>query len=308
MEVRKAGRQSGRVAFAGLRPFHSSLIRPAADKLGARLADLEFKVPVIWSSITLTGTGIGPDAHRGTPWCVRPITGTLGRDDPEKRLPKGVTTVCGVRSWQGARRTHQALRRKASTALLADAASVEANLGLEEYHAERTDCLGDRRTRGIGRAIALELGRQGAAVVGTATSEDGAERISAYLGGGRRQGEVSSSGARRGPGEAAIATIEKEFGAVGILVNNAGITRDNLAMRMKDDGGDAVIDTNLKAVFRLSKAVMRGHGEGRRGASSTSPRWSDTPAIPVSQLLRGQAGVAGMTRSLPASWAVATSP
>ncbi len=121
-------------------------------------------------------------------------------------------------------------------------------------------------TRGIGRAIALELGRRGATVVGTATSEAGAGVISAYLteaGLGGRGGVLEVRDAAQV--DAAIAAIEAEFGTIAILVNNAGITRDNLAMRMKEDEWDAVIDTNLKAVFRLSKAVMRGMMKSRRG-------------------------------------------
>ncbi|HMU99473.1 MAG TPA: 3-oxoacyl-ACP reductase FabG [Rhodocyclaceae bacterium] len=155
-------------------------------------------------------------------------------------------------------------------------------------------------TRGIGRAIALELGRQGAAVVGTATSEDGAERISAYLAAAGVRGRGFVLEVRdAGQVEAAIATIEKEFGAVGILVNNAGITRDNLAMRMKDDEWDAVIDTNLKAVFRLSKAVMRGMMKARQGRIiniTSVVGHSGNPG--QANYCAAKAGVAGMTRSL----------
>jgi len=121
-------------------------------------------------------------------------------------------------------------------------------------------------TRGIGRAIALALGREGATVVGTATSDEGAERIRANLaeagcaGTGIRL-DVTDAAAT----EAALADIESRFGPVAILVNNAGITRDNLLLRMKDDEWDAVMATNLKAVFRLSKAVLRGMMKARGG-------------------------------------------
>ena len=121
-------------------------------------------------------------------------------------------------------------------------------------------------TRGIGRAIALELGRQGATVIGTATGEDGAGKISAFLAdaGVTGKGIVLdvTDGART---DAVLGDLAREFGAVTILVNNAGITRDNLAIRMGDDEWDAVIDTNLKAVFRLSRAVMRGMMKARFG-------------------------------------------
>ncbi len=155
-------------------------------------------------------------------------------------------------------------------------------------------------TRGVGRAIALELGRLGAAVVGTATSEDGAGTISAYLAEAGVRGKGLVLEVREVEQvDATIAAIEKEFGAVGILVNNAGITRDNLAMRMKDDEWDAVIDTNLKAVFRLSKAVMRGMMKARQGRIiniTSVVGHSGNPG--QANYCAAKAGVAGMSRSL----------
>ncbi|NTV10139.1 MAG: 3-oxoacyl-ACP reductase FabG, partial [Zoogloea sp.] len=155
-------------------------------------------------------------------------------------------------------------------------------------------------SRGIGRAIAVELGRLGATVIGTATSEGGAADIQkgldeAGIAGRGMLLNVTDAAAC----EAAIAEIEKSFGAVGILVNNAGITRDNLAMRMKDDEWDAVLDTNLKAVFRMSKLVMRGMMKARNGriinitsvvGSSGNPGQANYAAA--------KAGVAGMSRAL----------
>jgi NAD(P)-dependent dehydrogenase (short-subunit alcohol dehydrogenase family) len=135
-------------------------------------------------------------------------------------------------------------------------------------------------SRGIGRAIALELGAPGATVVGTATSESGAadigsRRSTAGIKGGRH-GERDRRRSLRGAGRRGREALRR---GVGILVNNAGITRDNLAMRMKDDEWDAVIDTNLKAVFRMSQAGHARHDEGAlAAASSTSPRWSARPA------------------------------
>ena len=119
-------------------------------------------------------------------------------------------------------------------------------------------------TRGIGRAIALELGRQGATVIGTATSDDGAGRISGYLAeaGIKGQGIVLDV-TDAAQSDAALAEVAKQFGSITVLVNNAGITRDNLSMRMGDDDWDAVIDTNLKAVFRLSRG---GEGDVQRHA------------------------------------------
>jgi len=155
-------------------------------------------------------------------------------------------------------------------------------------------------SRGIGRAIALELGRMGATVVGTATSEAGAADIQAGLDAAGIAGrglalDVTSAEAC----DALLGEIEKSLGPVAILVNNAGITRDNLAMRMKDSEWDAVIDTNLKAVFRMSKLVMRGMMKARTGriinitsvvGSSGNPGQANYAAA--------KAGVAGMTRAL----------
>jgi 3-oxoacyl-[acyl-carrier protein] reductase len=121
-------------------------------------------------------------------------------------------------------------------------------------------------SRGIGQAIALELGRQGATIIGTATSEGGAQRISEHLAASSIEGaglvlDVSddASVAR------VIEDVQKRFGAPVILVNNAGITRDNLMLRMKDDEWFDVINTNLNSVFRLSKAVLRGMTKARWG-------------------------------------------
>jgi 3-oxoacyl-[acyl-carrier protein] reductase len=155
-------------------------------------------------------------------------------------------------------------------------------------------------SRGIGRSIAVELARQGATVIGTATSENGAEGITAALkeAGGQGRGavlDVTDAAAS----EAFIDGVVKEFGGLNVLVNNAGITKDQLAMRMKDDEFDAVIDTNLRAVFRLSRAVLRPMMKARGGriinitsvvASSGNPGQANYAAA--------KAGVAGMTRAL----------
>ena len=119
-------------------------------------------------------------------------------------------------------------------------------------------------SRGIGAAIADTLARAGAKVVGTATSEAGAAAIGermAALGGVGRVLDVSSSASV----DALVDSVTKEFGPIGILVNNAGITRDNLLMRMKDEDWDAILNTNLTSVYRTSKAVMRGMMKARKG-------------------------------------------
>ena len=156
-------------------------------------------------------------------------------------------------------------------------------------------------SRGIGKAIAQELARQGAKVIGTATTEAGAQAISAYL---------AEIGAEAGKGmvlnvtdaercAAVIDEIGKTWGAVGILVNNAGITQDQLAMRMKDEEWDSVIATNLSSVGRLSRAVLRGMMKAKTGriinitsvvASSGNPGQMNYAAA--------KAGVEGMGRAL----------
>jgi 3-oxoacyl-[acyl-carrier protein] reductase len=155
-------------------------------------------------------------------------------------------------------------------------------------------------TRGIGRAIALELGKQGATVVGTATSDDGAAKISAYLAEAGVKGKgIALDVCNVAQTDLVLADIAKELGAITILINNAGITRDNLSMRMGDDEWDAVIDTNLKAVFRLSRGVMRGMMKARFGriVNITSVvGYSGNPG--QANYCAAKAGVAGMSRSL----------
>jgi 3-oxoacyl-[acyl-carrier protein] reductase len=121
-------------------------------------------------------------------------------------------------------------------------------------------------TRGIGRAIAHELARAGATVVGTATTDAGAARITEDLAAAGNSGSGIRLDVADGAAvEAALADIESRFGAIAILVNNAGITRDNLLLRMKDDEWDAVMATNLKPAFRLAKGVLRGMMKARHG-------------------------------------------
>jgi 3-oxoacyl-[acyl-carrier protein] reductase len=155
-------------------------------------------------------------------------------------------------------------------------------------------------TRGIGRAIALELGKQGAIVIGTATSDDGAAKISAYLAEAGIKGKgIALDVCDVAQTDSTLTDIAKELGAITILVNNAGITRDNLTMRMGDDEWDAVIDTNLKAVFRLSRGVMRGMMKARFGriVNITSVvGYSGNPG--QANYCAAKAGVAGMSRSL----------
>lgn len=121
-------------------------------------------------------------------------------------------------------------------------------------------------SRGIGKGIALALGAAGATIAGTATTTAGADGITKELAAAGIEGagyalDVNDPAQL----DAALAAIQQQLGDIGILVNNAGITRDNLLMRMKDDEWDAIMSTNLKSVYRLSKAVMRGMMKARAG-------------------------------------------
>jgi 3-oxoacyl-[acyl-carrier protein] reductase len=149
-------------------------------------------------------------------------------------------------------------------------------------------------SRGIGQAIALELKARGATVIGTATGQAGVDAISA-VGLIARQLDVTQAGAA----EMLVDELSKSLGAISILVNNAGITRDTLAMRMGDDDWDAVIQTNLSAVFRMARLVMRGMVKARAG------RIINITSVVASMGNAGQAnyaaakaGVEGMTRAL----------
>ena len=153
-------------------------------------------------------------------------------------------------------------------------------------------------SRGIGKAIALELARQGATVVGTATSEAGAAAISDYLTEFGGKGVVLNVTDAAGCA-AVIDDVQKSYGSLSILVNNAGITQDQLAMRMKEEEWDNVIATNLSAVGRLSRAVLRGMMKARQGRiiNITSVVGSSGNAGQMNYAA-AKAGVAGMSRAL----------
>ena len=154
-------------------------------------------------------------------------------------------------------------------------------------------------SRGIGAAIALELAKQGLKVIGTATTDEGAARISLALSAfsGCRGANLNVNDAAAG--EALIDEIVKSQGGLHVLVNNAGITRDTLAMRMKDDDWDAVLDTNLKAVFRMSRAVMRPMMKQRYGRIISITSVVGAAGNPgQANYAAAKAGVAGMTRAL----------
>ncbi len=155
-------------------------------------------------------------------------------------------------------------------------------------------------SRGIGAAIAIELGQQGAFVVGTATSDAGAEKISQALAGQGLKGhgtvldvnDVQSI-------ERVLTEMEKSCGAATVLVNNAGITRDNLLLRMKEEDWDAIIDTNLKSVFRMTKACLRSMTRARKGRIiNISSVVGETGNPGQANYAAAKAGIVGFTRAL----------
>lgn len=155
-------------------------------------------------------------------------------------------------------------------------------------------------SRGIGRAVALGLARAGAFVVGTATSQGGADGFAQALADEGLKGQGAVLDVNDGPAaDALISEIVKTSGRLDILVNNAGITRDQLAMRMKDDDWDAVIDTNLKSVFRLARAVMRPMMKQRVGRIISITSIVGSTGNPgQANYAAAKAGVAGLTRAL----------
>jgi 3-oxoacyl-[acyl-carrier protein] reductase len=154
-------------------------------------------------------------------------------------------------------------------------------------------------SRGIGAAIALELARRGMNVVGTATTDEGAAHISSALAAfpgcaGKNLNVTDAAGI-----ESLIDSLVKEHGGIQVLVNNAGITRDMLAMRLKDEDWDAVLDTNLKAVFRMSRGVMRTMMKQRYGRIISITSVVGASGNPgQANYAAAKAGVAGMTRAL----------
>lgn len=155
-------------------------------------------------------------------------------------------------------------------------------------------------TRGIGRAIALELGRQGATVVGTATTDKGAAAIeqeladTAIRGAGRRLDVTDGASI-----DALVKEVASHFGAITVLVNNAGIARDNLMMRMKDEEWDTVVDTNLGSVFRLSRACLRGMMKARHGRIINIASVVGATGNPgQANYAAAKAGITGLAKSL----------
>ena len=155
-------------------------------------------------------------------------------------------------------------------------------------------------SRGIGQAIALKLGRQGATVIGTATTEDSAQLISRSL----EEAGIKGAGMKLNVNDAAqiehvLKTVQEKFGDIAILVNNAGITRDNLLIRMKDEEWDEIMETDLKSVFRLSRAVLRAMVKARYGRIiNISSVVGATGNIGQANYAAAKAGIFGFSKSL----------
>lgn len=155
-------------------------------------------------------------------------------------------------------------------------------------------------TRGIGQAIALQLGQHGATVIGTATTQNGAESINQYL----KDAAIQGMGLALNVNDPAqvndtIKKIQTTVGDVAILVNNAGITRDNLLVRMKDDEWDEIMETNLKSIFRLSRAVLRGMMKARSGRIiNISSVVGTIGNIGQTNYAAAKAGIFGFSKSL----------
>jgi 3-oxoacyl-[acyl-carrier protein] reductase len=153
-------------------------------------------------------------------------------------------------------------------------------------------------TRGIGAAVAARLAQDGATVIGTATTPEGAARIGEHLAAHGGRGAVLDVGKQESI-DSLLADIEAKEGAVGILCNNAGITRDTLLLRMKQEDWDSVLDTNLASVFRLSKAVLRGMMKARKGRIVSITSVVGLTGNPgQTNYAAAKAGIVGFTKSL----------
>lgn len=155
-------------------------------------------------------------------------------------------------------------------------------------------------SRGIGQGIALELGKQGATVIGTATTANGAESISNYLNAANVKGCGMVLNVNDGAQvENVLSEITKQFGAISVLVNNAGVTRDNLLARMSDEEWDDIMSTNLKSVFRMSRGVLRGMMKARTGRIiNISSVVGSMGNAGQSNYAAAKAGVEGFSKSL----------
>jgi 3-oxoacyl-[acyl-carrier protein] reductase len=283
-------------------PFHSSLMKPAADRLKQRLDAYPFRRPFHrprQQRRCRSAAGPGSDPRGAVPAGLQPgALGRVGRGDPGSRR----RCAHRVRSGQSARRHRQANRcrrrcRRAVRPVVAERS--EGVAGMSERSSAGQIALVTGASRGIGHAIALALAGQGMKVVGTSTTEAGAASVTTAL---AAFPDCHGAVLNVDDGEAIGAVVEgvvSRHGAIHVLVNNAGITRDTLAMRMRDEDWDAVVDTNLKAVFRLSRAVMRSMVKQRYGRIVNITSVVGASGNPgQANYAAAKAGVAGLTRAL----------
>jgi len=155
-------------------------------------------------------------------------------------------------------------------------------------------------SRGIGRSIALSMGQQGASIVGTSTSELGAQGVTAWLGDAGIEGEGIVLDVTNGERVVnVVQQIEEKFGPISVLVNNAGITKDNLLLRMKEEEWDDILDTNLSSAFRVTKACLRGMTRARRGRIINVTSIVGATGNPgQTNYAASKAGLVGFTKSL----------
>lgn len=171
---------------------------------------------------------------------------------------------------------------------------------MQEFNLEHEICLVTGASRGIGAAIADKLGKLGATVVGTATTDSGAAAISARFGenGVKGRGMVLNV-TDPDSVSSVVKSAADEFGAITVLVNNAGITRDNLLMRMKEDEWDGIMDTNLKSLYRVTKACLRGMTKARHGRIiNVGSIVGTTGNAGQTNYAAAKAGMLGFTKSL----------
>ena len=272
MEAAKARGAKRAVLLPVSVPSHSSLMRDAAERLAERLAQVPLRMPNVADVYTVdvrthASTGRHPPVTDRAALQAGALGGHGARDaragghDPGRMRPR-----------QGADLAQQAHRAPPGPAAAGARGPVVCRGRAGRLWSGRMSELSSEiafvtgASRGIGRAIALELGRRGARVVGTATSATGAQAIDAYLAAAGIAGRgVVLNVADGGAVEACFKAVEAAEGTPSILVNNAGMTRDGLLLRMSAEDWQTVLDTDLSAVYRTCKAVMRGMMKARRG-------------------------------------------
>ncbi len=308
IEACKARGAKRAVALPVSVPSHCELMRPAAEQFAASVESLQWQAPKI-ALVQNVSAAVPADLDTLRrdllAQLYSPVRWVESIQLLAERASPSWSSAGRARSWQAS--TGAARRASIPMAWMASRRSPprappwpEREKGENPMSLQGKVALVTGASRGIGQAIALELGRLGAVVIGTATSASGAEKIAETLKANGVEGaglvlDVSSD-------ESVAATLEhiqQHLGQPLIVVNNAGITRDNLLVRMKDDEWFDVVNTNLNSLYRLSKAVLRGMTKARWGASSTSVPWSAPWAMPGKPTMpRRRPAWEGFTRAL----------